>query len=141
MPLCASSRSGPLKADSMREPGKTKAAREGRLSSGSSLGFGRLLFGLLLVGAFAAALGGLRLLYFDDLGVHEKVVDGGGGLCALLEPVLDALFLEDDGLRLGARVVLPDDVDGLAPWVLGLVLDHDAEARLLLLADAGQSDD
>ena len=93
---------------------------------------------LLLLGLAGGAAALLDLLAFDNFVVDKQVVDGSGRLGALGDPFLDGFSLEDGNL--GAWVVGTDDVDGLAPRVAMAVLDDHAVGRLLLLADAGETD-
>jgi len=66
----------------------------------------------------------------------EDAVHGLRGLGADGEPVLHALFVEDEGGGLGAWVVVTEHFDKVAITRCALVSDDHTVVRLLLLAGA-----
>src|SRR4051812_11187129 len=73
----------------------------------------------------------------DALGL-EQLGDRRRGLGAALEPVVDALLVENDRRRVGLRVVAADRLDEAAVTRGAPVSDDDAPHRVLLPADAGE---
>lgn len=70
---------------------------------------------------------------------RKELADALRELGSIAGPIADAVTLEEDGGRLGAWVVGPDDFDGTA--ITGAILfdNHDAIVGLLTCADARQT--
>src|SRR5581483_5092289 len=64
-----------------------------------------------------------------------------GRLRTLLEPEVDALFVDLHDRRLGARVVVAEDFDERAVARRARIGDHDAEERTLLGPGATKTND
>src|SRR6185503_16106560 len=76
----------------------------------------------------------------DDARVPEQAQDGVRGLRALGEPRLRLVFVDDERDGLGARVVVPDDLDRSPVAGAAAVGDDDSVSRLLGRANARQPD-
>ena len=125
------------------------------LGLGLSLGFG--LGGLELLGfgfhslnasgGIRASLNGLQgtfgtietLELLPITGDLQQLQNLLGRLSADAEPVLSALGIDDDGGRLGVRVVGTDLLDGTAVTLLAGIHDHYAVERVELLTHALQT--
>ena len=70
-----------------------------------------------------------------DAVVCEEAVHGVRGLRADGEPVLHALLVDLEDLGVGARVVVPQDLDEVAVALGALVGDHHSIAGLVGLSD------
>ena len=82
----------------------------------------------------------LSLVAFDDFLVDEQVPHRVRSLSTFRDPIEDAIGLKCNGRRLNERVVCPEQLKIVTPWIFRLFGDDQSIGRLFRLADAAEAD-